>query len=78
MKTAPDLALDMSYLRAVIDAADFIDNEAAGSDDTRLHGLVTTMIYLAAKMAEDVEAGVYKLADGKWTHAENVQAHQQC
>lgn len=62
MKTASDLVIDIGYLKAVIDAADFIDNESAGSGDMHKANLVTSLIHVAAALAGDMQNDIESLA----------------
>ncbi|RJE83654.1 hypothetical protein [Paracoccus onubensis] len=62
MKTKGLLQLDAMYLRLVIEAADFIDNENAGGDNRNLSSIVTGLIHVAGKMAAQLEDGFDELA----------------
>lgn len=62
MKTKGDLIIDAGYLRAVIDAADFIDNENGCGNHPKLSNIVTGLIHVAAAMAERLEDGLDELA----------------
>lgn len=62
MKTASDLVVDIGYLKAVIDAADFIDDESVGSGDMHKANLVTSLIYIAAAMAGEMQNDIENLA----------------
>ena len=56
------LHMDAMYLRMVIDAADYIDNDNASGDDLKLGSIVTGLIHVAGKMAAQLEDGFDDLA----------------
>ena len=63
MKTASDLVIDIGYLKAVIDAADFIDNEDACSVDLHRRNMITSLIHVAGHLAAAMQDDIEELAE---------------
>lgn len=62
MKTASDLWIDAGYLKNVIRAADFIDNENSCGNNRDLNAIVTGLIHVAGRLAEELDDDLSRLA----------------